>query len=451
MASFDPRDVIRSGSEWLDRSAEISRRRAARQNEEFRSRASFIAQCALAAGVALFLAHYVLDVPEPMFAPVAAILTVGMSHGERLKRALEITFGVAFGVMVGELFVATLGVGVWQVVLLVAIGMAVPAWLGASTLMMNQAGIQGMIIMLLAGQQDAAMGRWFEAFLGCCVGLVFSTFIPSSVVRRPRVRATRLLERLASLQLTIAESIEQQDEKLARENLAESRSLESDLETLRGYADDSVDISTYVPWYRNRLKEMRTVATQLEPLDRALRNTRVLMRRSTLSTQLQQAPPESYVEMLRALSRVTDVLADYMRTGHEPEDLRPMMHNLTQRASRPAPEADMAAEVLRAQVRSIIVDYNMLLGDDYTGALAQIRMADDEHVQESKDTISALLDQMEPETHAIPAAEFTMTGIIPVVDGDTEQDTTRDRTREEADGDFEGNEGDSPGDRRHRR
>lgn len=415
MPSIDPRSVFRTSSRWLDRSAELSRRRAARQNQKFRSQAAFIAQCAGAAGVAYLAARDLFDVPLPMFAPVAAILTVGMSYGQRLKRAVEITVGVAIGVLVAELFVMTVGMGVWQVIALVAIAMSVAAWLGASPLMINQAGIQGMVVALLAGQQDVASGRWLEAMIGCAVGLLFATLVPSSVLRRPRIRTAALLTRLADLHLTTAEAIEQKDDKLARENLEEARSMEKALTTLRGYADDSIDISTYVPWYRRRNQEMRTVAKQLGNLDRAIRNTRVLMRRSTVSSQLEQDPPASYIDMLRALSRVTDVLAEFMRTGEEPDRLRPMMHNLTQRASRPAPDADMTAEVLRAQVRSIIVDYNMMLGDDYTGALKHLRLADDQHIQDSKDSISAILDQMEPETHAIPAVEFTETGILPVL------------------------------------
>jgi len=43
--------------------------------------------------------------PAPFFAPVAAIITLGFSFGQRLRRAVEVAIGVAVGVLVGDAFV----------------------------------------------------------------------------------------------------------------------------------------------------------------------------------------------------------------------------------------------------------------------------------------------------------------------------------------------------------
>ena len=90
------------GARALERSARLSRREAARRARVLRNKAYFIVQCALAAATSYALAKYLFRVAIPLFAPVAAMVCLGMTHGQRLRRALEITVGVAVGVFFGE-------------------------------------------------------------------------------------------------------------------------------------------------------------------------------------------------------------------------------------------------------------------------------------------------------------------------------------------------------------
>ena len=65
-----------------------------------------IAQCAIAAGVAWLIASDLLGHDTPFFAPIAAVVSLGTSYGQRLRRVVEVTIGVAIGVLVGDLLVA---------------------------------------------------------------------------------------------------------------------------------------------------------------------------------------------------------------------------------------------------------------------------------------------------------------------------------------------------------
>ena len=76
-----------------------------------RSKSFAIAQCALAAGIAWFIAADVLGHPTPFFAPIAAVVSLGTSYGQRLRRVAEVTVGVAVGVLLGDLLVFWLGSG----------------------------------------------------------------------------------------------------------------------------------------------------------------------------------------------------------------------------------------------------------------------------------------------------------------------------------------------------
>ena len=54
-------------------------------------------------GCAWFLAHDVVGHPQPFFAPIVAVVCLGTSYGQRLRRVAEVTIGVAIGVFLADL------------------------------------------------------------------------------------------------------------------------------------------------------------------------------------------------------------------------------------------------------------------------------------------------------------------------------------------------------------
>jgi len=54
-------------------------------------------QAGLAAGLAWFVAHDLIGRPVPFFAPIAAVITLASSVGQRLRRTTELVIGVAIG------------------------------------------------------------------------------------------------------------------------------------------------------------------------------------------------------------------------------------------------------------------------------------------------------------------------------------------------------------------
>ena len=47
----------------------------------------------------------------PTFAPIAAVIVLGLAVSERGRRAVDMTLGVAFGVAIADLLVSVVGVG----------------------------------------------------------------------------------------------------------------------------------------------------------------------------------------------------------------------------------------------------------------------------------------------------------------------------------------------------
>ena len=107
-------DYLRSDApviEALDRAWDRSRLSVATRLARLRSRAFLLVQCAVAAGVAWWLAADVLGHVAPFFAPVVAVVCLGMSYGQRQRRVLEVAIGVAVGVFVADVFVQVVGTG----------------------------------------------------------------------------------------------------------------------------------------------------------------------------------------------------------------------------------------------------------------------------------------------------------------------------------------------------
>ena len=127
-----------------------------------------ILQTAVAACLAWFLAVLILGIDRPTFAPIAAVIVLGLAVGERGRRAVELTLGVAFGVAIGDLLVSFVGAGAIQAGIFVVLAMAVAVFLGGGELGVKEAAISAMISMITfrSAEADIPIERFLEALIG---------------------------------------------------------------------------------------------------------------------------------------------------------------------------------------------------------------------------------------------------------------------------------------------
>ena len=167
--------------------------------DRWQSKSWQIGQCAIAAGVAWFIAHDVVGHTTPFFAPIAAVLCLGTSYGQRLRRVAEVTVGVAVGVFLADLIVAGIGSGWWQLTIIVALAMSTAVLLDGGQLFMMQAAVQSIVVATLVPDPGAALTRWTDAVIGGAVALVAATVVPAAPLRRPREQAARVVRKVAEL------------------------------------------------------------------------------------------------------------------------------------------------------------------------------------------------------------------------------------------------------------
>src|SRR3954453_14024087 len=219
-----------------------------------------IAQCAVAAAVAWLLARTALGHQQPFFAPLAAIVSLGLSYRQRLQRVAEVTVGVALGVLIGDLFVTAFGTGPWQVLVVVALAMVLALLLDAGPLLVTQAGVQSAIITTLAPTAAAGLGRWLDAVCGGAVALVAAAVVPGSPLRRPREEAAQVLRDFASWCRDAVRAVDQGDVALAYSTLDRARDSEQQLDDVQAAAIDGLSIARSSPWRRGHRSDLLAVA-----------------------------------------------------------------------------------------------------------------------------------------------------------------------------------------------
>jgi uncharacterized membrane protein YgaE (UPF0421/DUF939 family) len=354
-----------------DIAPQVARRSTAslrRRLDRWRNRIFFIAQCSLAAGVAWAVARYVLGHQQPFFAPVAAMVCLGFSFGQRLRRVAEVMVGVAVGVGVGDLFVKLFGTGIVQIVLVIALAMSVAVLLGAGNLMTTQAGVQAAIVTTLLPNPSAGFSRWLDAVVGGLVALAAATIAPAAAIRRPRQQAAEVLNELAAILVETADGLRVRDPELVTDALRRARASESLLDDLRSAAEEGVAVVRMSPFRRRHRGRAQEVADLVIPLDRAIRNIRVLVRRAAVSVWREEQIPDEYPSLLERLADGTRLIAQSLFDPAADVAAHRVLGELGRRTAEMPTPAGLSAVVMLGQIRSTIVDLLELTGTSYDEA-----------------------------------------------------------------------------------
>ena len=342
-----------------------------------RAKAWQIGQCAIAAGVAWTIASDVFDHPTPFFAPIAAVVSLGISYGQRLRRVAEVTVGVAIGVFVGDLLTHWLGSGGWQIALIVSLAMTAALLLGQGVLFVNQAAVQAIVVSTLVPTPDAAFIRWTDALIGGGVALVAAAVVPRAPLRRPREQAAVVMRKISDLLRAASQSIVEGDVERALSMLQDARHTDELVVELRAASDEGLSVVRSSPFRRRHRGRVRAMAELVEPLDFALRNTRVLVRRAAVASYRHEPIPASYAELLDDLAECTDAVADELAAGRQAESVRQRLVALGRATTRVERTSDLSAEVILAQIRSLIADLLAVSGMDPLAATDQIPLLAD--------------------------------------------------------------------------
>jgi uncharacterized membrane protein YgaE (UPF0421/DUF939 family) len=186
-----------------------------------------ILQTSVAAGLAYFLAAVVLGNEQPFFAPVAAVVTLGLALGERGRRAVEVALGVAVGLAVADVIVRAIGVGAAQIGVVVGLAMAAAVLLGERRLLVNQAAISAILVVVLQPPESGfSPDRFFNALVGSGVALAINYLFPVNPEHLVERAARPIFEELAAGLEEIAGALKDGDLEQAETVLERARELD---------------------------------------------------------------------------------------------------------------------------------------------------------------------------------------------------------------------------------
>ncbi len=332
--------------------------------DRLRSKGWQVAQCAVAAGVAWYVAADVVGHTTPFFAPIAAVVSLGTTYGQRLRRVAEVTVGVAVGVFLADLIVAAIGSGGWQLAVIVALAMTTAILLDGGQLFMMQAAVQSIVVATLVPDPGAAVNRWTDALIGGAVALVAATVVPAAPLRRPREQAARVVHKVADLLRAAGEVMVDGEVDRALELLADARSTDHLISELRAAADEGLSVVASSPFRVRHKGGLRRMVELVDPIDRALRSTRVLVRRTAVAAYRHRVVPASYAQLCQDLADAAELVADELRADRLAVAARPALLAVGNATGHVERTADLNTDVVLAQIRSVVADLLLVTGLD---------------------------------------------------------------------------------------
>jgi hypothetical protein len=166
------------------------------------------------------------------------------------------------------------------------------------------------------------------------------------------------------------------DVERALDLLAEARATDSLIRELQDAADEGLDVVASSPFRVRHGPGLRKMAELVEPLDRALRSTRVLVRQCAVAAYRRQEVPRSYALLASELAAAVEVVAVELDEDRMATTAQPALMAVGMATGEVERSDDLNSEVILAQVRAVIADLLLLTGMDpleATDALPPVR------------------------------------------------------------------------------
>ncbi len=371
------RRLARRGDELLGHAAEASRAGIRTRQDRIIAGARPILHSAVSAALAWLLATEVVGHERPFFAPIAAVITLGLTVGQRRRRAVELAIGVAVGIAISDALVAAIGTGTWQIGLTVALAMAAAALVGGGSLLASQAGASAVLVATLQPPEGGFdFGRSLDSLVGAGVALVVSSLLlPVNPIRLVRESIQPVLARLVEALGAVATALtsrhpEAPDAALEAVGRADATH-DHLIETLEA-AGEAARLS---PQRRRALSGLDRYAVAAGELGLAIENVRSLARGAMRAINLDDDMPVEAVEAVNSLATSVHELGHYLDDGDPEPARRAAVHAAALANAVMEATGNLSALNIVGQVRLTAVDLMRATGLERDRAQEAVRTA----------------------------------------------------------------------------
>jgi uncharacterized membrane protein YccC len=365
------RDVIESAAE---RSRVTFRARAAR----VRRLAPTLLMGAVAAGVAWLIAKALFGTTGAFFAPVASFITLGLTVGSRLNRAIELSLGVPLGIAVADVLVLEVGSGPIQLVAIVFLATGVAVFLGGGPLLVNQVAVSAILVVTLQPPTTGlSFTRAADALIGCGVALLLNFVIapidPLALVRR---EAEPVLAELAAVLDDVARALRERDRDGAVAALRRARDIDASTQKFLEALTIGRETAAAAPVRRTQRGPLAVYSEAGGQIDLAVRNVRVLARGVVRAIETGDHVPPQVADALGDLRAAVVALGDWMEdAGKAAEVIGPAIRAAAEASAVLELTTNLSVSVIVGQIRSTAVDLLRTTGMEPAEARQRIRGA----------------------------------------------------------------------------
>jgi uncharacterized membrane protein YgaE (UPF0421/DUF939 family) len=317
------------------------------------------AQSGLAASLAWVGSATLLDHPQPVFAPISAVITLDISVGQRLRRAVELVVGVALGIGIGDALILWIGTGAWQIGVAVTLAIGISVFLGGSPALVSQAASSAVLVATLVPPSSGIyLDRPIDALIGGLAAIiVMALLLPVNPLTLVSREANATLSILIDGLAATAEAMRNRDSRKAQSALDRMQEGENEIERLKNTLPDVRETVTIAPLRWRTRGALAQYVESADDIAGAMRNSRVAARRAVNVIDDGEPVPEQLPRSFDTLAESVRLLRRDLAANRSPDETI----RLIGQAVREAAEAYRAGlgfsgTVVVAQVRTIGTD-----------------------------------------------------------------------------------------------
>lgn len=322
-----------------------------------------------AAGVGAYLiSEQVLGHDTPLFAAVAALIAMGFTKEPRLRKVMEVAVGCTLGVLLADMLTLGLGAGIFTAVLAVFLAVMLARFLDPGPMLAMQMGLQALLVVLVPVPADAALGpftRSVDAVVGGVTALLITLITPKDPRGEPIRELKGVADQLTAALRDTAAALRTSDSRQAWHALIRARGLQSQVDETTKALSAAKELTVYSPAHRRHRHYIRRLDRTAEKLDLAVRNLRVVSRRSVSTIDHAALSDAGTVRLAEALDDLAEATAQLSRAVSEAGPgfdrwMNTARDSLAAVATRLHPRRldidDLEGEALVLLVRTMVVD-----------------------------------------------------------------------------------------------
>jgi uncharacterized membrane protein YgaE (UPF0421/DUF939 family) len=341
------------GEELLEEAAERSRPRSVAGR--LRANWRWFAQAALATAPSWELAKVLFDHPRPIFAPVAGLIAVSTTLGQRRRYAVEMVVGIALGIGIADALFTLVGAGTWQIAAIVVGAMVTAVALGGSTVLVSEAAGSALLVVTVQPPGTGLSGaRFLDSLLGGLVGLVVTSVLPASPGRTVHRAAAAMLAEIALTLEEVAQALERRDPDPAER--AWTRASEIDPDVLRDAVAAGRETLRLAPWLRGTRQQFVRYARASTQIDNAITSVEALSRGAVRAIVQGDNVPPPVPEALRELADAVRRLEGTLEDGDDTAVREPALRAAARATLVLEQTANLSVNLIVVQTRATAVD-----------------------------------------------------------------------------------------------